>query len=113
MQVAPNFVFSHTLAYYCFSLLAYLDDMLFVSYMGLAHTRKLVSLLCHIFSLFGVQLNDAKCLFVPSSMVIFLGYEVQSSGHLQLTGKRLAKCYLLTALLLFMSACHCWFLSFR
>ena len=87
--------------------------MLFVSYMGEACTRKLVGLLSYIFSLFGVQLNDTKCSFVPSLVVTLLGYVVHSSGRLQLTGKGLSKCPSRLSSLLATSACHKRFVSFK
>lgn len=82
MQVAPHFPLSRTLARYRFSLLAYLDDMLFVSYMGPQRTRELVTLLRDIFQLFGVALNEDKCEFAPSQVVSFLGYDVHANGRL-------------------------------
>lgn len=90
MQVAPHFPWSKVLAKFKFSLLAYLDDVLFVSYMPARRTRRLVAFLRMVFDAFGISLNEDKCVFEPSPSVDFLGYRVCAQGRLELTPKRLA-----------------------
>ena len=58
LEVPPGFHLSQELAAFDFMLLAYLADILFVSYMPLEHTRHLVLLLRDIFDLFGISLNE-------------------------------------------------------
>ena len=55
LDVAPGFPLSRELDAFDFTLLAYLDDILFISYMPLEHTCRLVLLLRNIFALFGIS----------------------------------------------------------
>ena len=113
LEVAPDFPLSRELASFDFTLLAYLDDILFVSYMPKERTRRLVLLLRDIFALFGISLNDAKCEFSPSPVVEFLGYRVHAQGSLELAPRHLDKVHHQAASLLAVASRQKRFVSFR
>lgn len=113
MLVAPDFPLSRELAGFDFTLLAYLDDILFISYMPPARTRRLVALVRRLFDLFGISLNVAKCALEPAEAVEFLGYVVHAQGTLELAPKRLAKVHQHASALLGMVARQKRFVPFR
>ena len=84
-----------------------------MSYMPLECTRHLVLLLCNIFALLGISLNDAKCEFSPSSVVEFLGYLVHEQGSLELAPRCLDKVHHQAASLLAVASWQKHIVSFR
>ena len=112
-EVAPGFSLSRELDSFDFMLLAYLDNILFISYIPLERTCHLVLLLCNIFALFGISLNDAKFEFSPSLVVEFLGYCVHAQWSLKLAPRRLDKVHRQAASLLAMALWQKRFVSFH
>lgn len=80
LTVAPDFKYSHILAEFDFNLVAYMDDLLIVSYMSHARTKRLLRLLVMLFDLFGISINQDKSILSPEVAVDFLGFTVSATG---------------------------------
>ena len=65
LLVAPRFYLSHLLTAYKYDTLIYLYDILFVSRMPYRHSDACISLLQHIFDLFGLTVHPTKSVFIP------------------------------------------------
>jgi hypothetical protein len=76
LAVAPDFVFSKLLSRFDFAIVAYLDDLLFISYMDHTRTQELISLLLQIFEAFGLQVHPTKSVTIPSLELDFLGFTI-------------------------------------
>ena len=89
--MAPNARYTTALRRFDFSIVAYMDDLLFVSRMSHRRTRQLITLLRSIFSAFGIAVSVDKSVLEPVQTCEFLGFVVHVDGTLALTHKRRAK----------------------
>ena len=89
--MAPNARYTAALRRFDFSIVAYMDDLLFVSCMSHRRTRQLITLLRSIFSAFGIAVSADKSVLEPVQACEFLGFVVHVDGTLALTHKRRAK----------------------
>ncbi len=74
-----------------FTVVQYMDDLLFVSYMSYSKTCHLVKLLLQLFLDFGITISKDKSVLTPCRTLVFLGYYVSVDGTVSLTEKRYAK----------------------
>lgn len=91
LLVAPDFEFSKLLAEFDFSLIVYLDDILFLSHMDYHRTAQLIDLLLQLFRLFGLQVHPSKSITSPVDHLDFLGFKIHNSGKVSLTEERRRK----------------------
>ena len=89
--MAPNAHYIAALRRFNFSIVAHMDDLLFVSRMSHRRTRQLITLLRSIFSAFGIAVSADKSVLEPVQTCKFLGFVVHVDGTLALTHKRRAK----------------------
>ena len=65
MVVSPNAWYTAVLQWFDYSIVAYMDDLLFVSRMSPQWTWQLITLLHSIFSTFGIAVSAAKNVLEP------------------------------------------------
>lgn len=87
MVVAPNTQYATALQHFYYSIVAYMDDLLFVLRISPQQTWQLITLLRFIFSTFGITISMEKSILDPVLSCEFLGFLVHVDGTLVLTHK--------------------------
>ena len=72
--MVSQFDLLHLLAAYEYSILIYLNDILFVTCMPYNWSVASISLLQRISGLFGLSVHPTKLVFVPQAEIEYLGY---------------------------------------
>ena len=96
-----------------YTIVAYMDDLLFVSCVSPQRTQQLITLLPSIFRAFGIAVSADKGVLEPVTSCEFLEFVVHVDGTLALTHKRCAKLHCLAHRVQTAVKCNRRFVSFQ